>query len=489
LYKTGDIGRYLPDGDIEFLGREDAQVKIQGHRIEPGEIEAALIEHPAIKAVSVQAIGKTRENRRLVAYVASDATPAPTACELTDFVKAKLPSYLVPSAFILLRELPLSPNGKLDRSALPDPDLAARNPRREARTRVTPLEQHIADAVARVLGVEQVATDANLLEIGANSIDIVKIAGLLEKDFGFRLKIEDYYRAQSVESLADLYETRILQDQMNRAGGDGRTRTSSARAAGQPELLLDPDARSAFKRLQPGLRRTRAGDMSISLPEAGTNAILKESFFERRSHRHFAAQAIALDQLSGLLGCLRQITPHGKPKYLYASAGGLYPVQVYLHIKRGRVEGLAAGLYYYHPVGHSLVSIGSDVDIDGSIHEQFVNRLIFGEAAFSIFLIAELSAITPLYGDYSLHFATIEAGLMTQLLEMTAPANGIGLCQIGGVDFGRIQHLFSLEESHALIHSLVGGGIDRSRSETRDPQPEAYYHPDQTMIACEEGEL
>src|SRR5262249_55761477 len=117
LYRTGDLGRYFPDGNIEFLGRADTQVKIQGYRIELGEIEAHLGRSPAGQASAVVARGEARGEKRLVAYVVGDAEPA----ELKAHLAATLPPYMVPAQIVHLHALPLSPNGKVDRRALPNP--------------------------------------------------------------------------------------------------------------------------------------------------------------------------------------------------------------------------------------------------------------------------------------------------------------------------------------------------------------------------------
>ena len=124
LYKTGDLARYLPDGNLEFLGRHDQQVKIRGHRIELAEIEAALRQHPALRETVVLARdGAHQGDKRLVAYVVANQEPAPTPQVLRAFLIQKLPAYMVPSAFVVLEALPQTPNGKLDRQALPIPDM------------------------------------------------------------------------------------------------------------------------------------------------------------------------------------------------------------------------------------------------------------------------------------------------------------------------------------------------------------------------------
>ncbi len=121
MYRTGDLARWTEDGNVEFLGRIDTQVKILGHRIEPGEIETVLTMHPGVKHVSV--VAQTDENgtKRLVAYYASSSEAGPSPRELRQFLQGKLPQYMVPSLFVALESLPLSTNGKVDRSALPAP--------------------------------------------------------------------------------------------------------------------------------------------------------------------------------------------------------------------------------------------------------------------------------------------------------------------------------------------------------------------------------
>jgi pyochelin synthetase len=239
-------------------------------------------------------------------------------------------------------------------------------------------------------------------------------------------------------------------------------------ARGEPDIkallasyrvMLDPAERDAFKKSQPGLRRDDSAKQSIDLVRPELDDELLKKYRERRSQRTYSLKPIPLSQFSKFLSCLRQVTIDGKPKYLYASPGGLYPGQVYLHVKPGRIEGLAAGTYYYHPVYHRLIVLTANVDLDRSIHVPFINTPIFDEAAFSIFQIAALRAIAPSYGERSIHFATLEAGLIAHLLETSARSCGIGLCQIGTIEFDRIRQFFALEPDHVLIHSLLGGRI------------------------------
>ena len=144
-------------------------------------------------------------------------------------------------------------------------------------------------------------------------------------------------------------------------------------------------------------------------------------------------------------------------------AGSLYPDQIYLHVKPGRIENVRCGTYYYHPLDHSLVMLAQDVELDRDIHIPFINTPVFDRAAFSVFIVAQLGAIAPSYGDRSMHFVTIEAGLISHVLETAAASCGIGLCHIGTVDFDRVRDLFALEESQR-VHiggQVAGDGLDR----------------------------
>jgi SagB-type dehydrogenase family enzyme len=153
---------------------------------------------------------------------------------------------------------------------------------------------------------------------------------------------------------------------------------------------------------------------------------------------------------------------------MYGSAGSSYSVQTYIYAKPGRVESLPAGVYYHQPLEQRFVLISGGACIDPEIYDFLINRPVFDAAAFAVFFVAQLGAIQPLYGEHALSFAKIEAGLMTQLLEMTAPFHSIGLCQMGGLDETALRGPLAFETGHVLVHSLVGGPIDEPWSQQPD---------------------
>ena len=207
LYRTGDLVRQLRNGAIEFLGRVDSQVKIRGHRIELGEIEVALRQHPEIREVVVVAASDEREHKRLVAYLVSSGKPAPTVSELQSFLKTRLPSYMWPSIFVLLDEMPLTPNGKVDRRALPAPEAA--RIAAEVRSLEAPrsdVEKTLAEIWKQVLGIAEIGIHDNFFEFGGDSIISIQIIARANQR-GIRLMPKQLFQNQTIAQLAAVADT------------------------------------------------------------------------------------------------------------------------------------------------------------------------------------------------------------------------------------------------------------------------------------------
>lgn len=211
IYRTGDMGRRLPDGSIKFAGRKDLQIKIRGFRVELGEIESALNQHPRVREGVVVAHENSAGENKLIAYVVlSEPSPkvsGKTTAELREFLKQKLPEYMVPASYVVLESLPLTSSGKLNRRALPVPeDLnVVRNQLGKAPAH-TPLEQMLARIWAELLCVETIGVNDNFFELGGHSLLAVRLFAQIEKKLSKRLPLATLFQAPTVAELAAIIQ-------------------------------------------------------------------------------------------------------------------------------------------------------------------------------------------------------------------------------------------------------------------------------------------
>jgi amino acid adenylation domain-containing protein len=210
LYKTGDIARYLPDGQIAFMGRADHQIKIRGYRIEPDEIVSILNSHPAVQMSVVTACEETPGDKYLVAYIVPVPGAPLTVHSLRDTLAEHLPQYMAPSTFVLLDMLPLTPNGKLDRTLLPAPDVT--NTLRDEIQTVpsTAMERRLVDIIAPLLNLEQISVDDNFFLLGAHSLLATQVLAKVSEIFSVNLSLRMLFEAPTVRQLAARIEELVL---------------------------------------------------------------------------------------------------------------------------------------------------------------------------------------------------------------------------------------------------------------------------------------
>ncbi|HKV09763.1 MAG TPA: amino acid adenylation domain-containing protein [Thermoanaerobaculia bacterium] len=201
LYRSGDLARYLPDGDLEYLGRIDHQVKIRGFRIELGEIEAALSEHPAVRQGLVLAREEGPGDRRLIAWLVFGAEPFPEVDELRAFLRKRLPEHMIPAAFVPLPAFPLTAHGKIDRAALPAPERGRGDLAGDFAPPRTPGEKALAGIWAEVLKLDRVGVDDNFFALGGDSILSIRVRSLAAER-GLHFELQDLFRYQTLAELA-----------------------------------------------------------------------------------------------------------------------------------------------------------------------------------------------------------------------------------------------------------------------------------------------
>ena len=276
LYRTGDLVRYLPDGRIEFQGRVDHQVKVRGYRIELGEIESVLTQHDSVMDCVVIARGDALDGKRLVAYVVPAPGDSMNVAELRGWVKARLPEYMLPTAWVDLPQLPLGPNGKVDRKNLPEPDYRHVEGGGEYRAARTPAEVIISEIWAEVLRRDNVGADDDFFELGGHSLLATQVISRIRRAFRLELPLRTLFESPTVAQLAKRIE--VLQPQERGLKAPLLVKVDRAKGVplsfGQQRLWfldqLDPNSSSYNL---PYVVRLR-GDVKLAILESAINALV-----------------------------------------------------------------------------------------------------------------------------------------------------------------------------------------------------------------------
>ncbi len=215
MYRTGDLVRYRTDGVIDFLGRVDHQVKVRGHRIELGEIEAALMQHSDIRQAVVVLRTDNPEDPQLAAYLVPAAAEVPAPNALRDFLKQKLPEHMVPAVYVSLEQMPMTPNGKIDRKALPAPQGSRVKGEGEFVAPKGSVEQSLAQIWKDILHVEQIGVDDNFFDFGGHSLQVVQVQNRLRETLGIDVPVLKLFQFPTIRALA-----KFIDEQQGPAGDD-----------------------------------------------------------------------------------------------------------------------------------------------------------------------------------------------------------------------------------------------------------------------------
>jgi amino acid adenylation domain-containing protein len=580
LYRSGDIGRFLPDGNIEFLGREDFQVKIQGHRIELGEIEAALLQCPEVRAGAVAAIGKDKKNRRLAAYVVLKHTAgaisdsASSVGNQTSSNGTSAPSGPVPT--FIRGEQVFSGNGKhheqrhiplplttddISGAALPvagnfsaEPFLLSQlqdllgsllqipleNPplpkyRYPSAGHLYPVQAYVLVKPRRIQGILggiyyyhpkdhslvlltpiaefneaaraelQNRTDENaafLLFLVARMNAILPMYGPLAPEFcllegGYMGRLLTLAAASNhtglipvpgidFDSVKEIFKAEDDAVLVHAFQGGSSLEAHSEIPTVQPfpaepawnrlETIMKRDQRAAgdladamlprlrneierleFKLGEAGLRKAQPNQTCIQFDRPDSSALMRDYLY-RQSDRDFLAGAISLEKLGSCLSSLSHECRNRQSLLQLCGIDGSKALQVYLYLKKNAVENLPPGLYRYSP-DHSLELLAENIEIESDIYGG-VNREVFEHSAFSLYFVGHPSALGPSWHAWERDLLLLEAGSLGQNLMMAAPANSIGLCAIGSLNFERIRPLLGDAIANGiLLHSFCGGRI------------------------------
>ena len=544
MYKTGDLARYLPDGNIEFLGRIDNQIKLRGFRIELGEIEFFLCKNESIKDAVVRLQQDTFEDEVLVAYIIPNSEKKVDFSCLKRTLQTYLPGYMIPAIFIEMSAFPLTANGKLDTAKFPNAqvqkqtvdrnvcsaekiesltayvktllgrtdiqsqddlfelgatsftmvrlaqwihehygihisiDSILNNPSilsivtyvdgqsvhknkdvQDGSVASTNLFQEVTQQVQILLSIPTVECKDDLFELGATSFTMVRLAQWINEQYSITIPVEVFLQNPTIESVVNHINQKPL---TTLACSQASLSSIDIEAPTSPDVVnfFSTEEREAFFKKKLNIRKPRA-QTPISFKDGFESLLPNSDYLKQNIYREFRKDSIPFKDFIQFIGCLRAETFSGQERYLYPSAGKTYAVQTYIHLKRNAVEGLGEGIYYYHPLLHAIDLIADNIQISKEVHFYY-NRPIYENAAFTLYFIAEMQAVEPLYGEPSLNFVTIETGSMLQLLLSKQAEFSIGLCPLGTINFDVIRHLFDLNSSHKLIHCVVGGLVKQS---------------------------
>ena len=240
IYKTGDLARRLPNGDIECLGRIDHQVKIRGYRIELGDVEAAVRQKSGVHEAVVMAREDMAGDKRLVAYIVPATEGTVAVAEVREFLKTKLPEYMVPTAFVVLEKFPLTPNGKIDRKALPAPEQITTDQQKTLTAPRSPLEADLCAIWKDVFKRPEIGIDQNFFELGGHSLTAIQVIVRIREQLGVELPLSVLFEAGTIERLAE----NILQLMLNSMGDNIDT------ALNELNEMSDTEARKSLERLK-----------------------------------------------------------------------------------------------------------------------------------------------------------------------------------------------------------------------------------------------
>ena len=542
IYKTGDYGAmHKEDGKyvIEFRGRKDFQVKIRGFRIELGEIEKVILTDKNVKSVVVTDVKDNKGIKYLCAYVVCSGVLNKE--DIRTKLKQNLPDYMIPQQIIEIDAIPLTVNGKVDRSKLPVPEM---NSNHKIKVLEDDVERKLVDIFSEVLEMDNIGLEDDFYDLGLSSILMIRLVDKISAEFNdIELKFKELLETNNIYEISELikckknekmdlnekeesedeidniyywsqvkqwklkdnkiYINDVLYSDLNvedfiilyslAQEGINKQKLLDSNISNKEhvdeimkdliskgilidsvlsyqeifnnlkvpfdnkygeEIIVDKVKNEEFKKeqltrcIEAGYDNQIPLNNDISYPEVITN---------RHSIRKFNEEKlISYNDFSKMISVFKQINEEDKTRYYYASAGGLYPIDIYLYIKKNRVENLEEGIYYYNPQNNSLQIVNSKATIFNKSY-YYSNKEIFDSSAFSIFMIYNAKANMPKYKSLGYLYAAIDAGIMVSLFTNIAESLETGVCSIGDLKFNEIRNEFKLNKDQVWLHTIEVG--------------------------------
>ncbi len=314
------------------------------------------------------------------------------------------------------------------------PPMAGTTEKESIAVRESMLAERITACFCDELGTGSISPDADFIDLGITSLNLIRIAEKLEKQLGLSMAVETFLDHSTINALA-----------MHLGGEQTEIkRTEPVPAASCPAAQTQP-------------MDSGNGEVQKKVPLEQIDYD-PASYDQCAGHREFDRDVIPLRTFSTFLALLKEETVQGETKYLYPSAGGLNAVQTYLYVKQDRIEGIGEGIYYYHPQRHVLMPAAPGQAPERAAFHPY-SHAVYDAAAFGLFFVTQYAAIKPVYDGLSQGLATLDAGYMGQLLQSRQARYSIGLFPVAGFDGERLRILLGLEETHAFTHTMLGGHV------------------------------
>jgi amino acid adenylation domain-containing protein len=406
LYKTGDLVRWLPDGNLEFIGRMDHQVKIRGNRVELGEIESVLSRHPSVREAVVLARAGTRESR-LVAWVVPQSGAKPETKLLREFLKQHLPDYMLPADFVCLDALPLTANGKIDRQALPDP---TPQPEKEFTAPRTSVEVRLACIWREVLDLKRVSVHANFFELGGHSLLAARVVSRARDEFDREFPLHDLFESPTIAGWADKIEANYSSSHHTRNGAAKRTRAQITRGArnGAGPLSFAQERLWFLEQLEPGIAFNNipltfrvTGKLNTAALEQALQEIIRRHEPFRTTFTAANGQPVTLimpPPSFAMRTCDLSAMPETERE---AEAQRLMANEAQRPFDLTRDLLLRATLLRLSPAEHLLVLVTHHIACDGWSLDVFHRELSALYEAFALGHSSPLAALPIAYGDFA----------------------------------------------------------------------------------------
>ncbi|MEJ2117087.1 MAG: phosphopantetheine-binding protein, partial [Alphaproteobacteria bacterium] len=371
-----------------------------------------------------------------------------------------LPEYMVPNIVAVLQQLPVTPHGKRDRNALPwpvasgvqqeaasavPPETPAAPPAAPAAVPTPPMEgvqEQIINYAVSILQCGQLTADADLFDLGATSLSLVNMAEWIRKQYGVEVPVDVFLDEPTVRHIVGY----LIEQGVSAPAGVASETTAAPTDESSEQAALE----------------------MFSLPQVKFRA---SAYLPEIPHQ-FAATPVAFSDFSNWLTLLGAAEKDGSHKYMYPSAGGLNTIRTYVAVKHGAVSGMPSGVYYFHPISHTLHRVGDIGSVTRSAFCEF-DQAAFDSAAVAVFFVAALDAITPLYQYFSGILVAVETGYMAQLLTSRQSRYGLEAHPVARVDYEAIQDAFALGPNEKFVHCLLAGAAPGSGREIMPDRLEA----------------